>query len=198
MPPQMVSIGGGGADPRLGMEYMETEELGDGISINRHRYNTEFGHNTCDFVSMEDQSPESVAKLSEALKRQQEDKEAAKWDARDAAAKTRKDEVMWSYEVEDCGAAECNGLYERSDDYGWRNEAPVSIRRRAGAIARERSARPRPGEWASRWGEGGEWVSRPPRGASLVEPSRRERDRAPRRSTSRPRGPPRAATRSSP
>ncbi|KAH8046182.1 hypothetical protein JL722_13785 [Aureococcus anophagefferens] len=99
MPPQMVSIGGGGADPRLGMEYMETEELGDGISINRHRYNTEFGHNTCDFVSMEDQSPES-------------------------------DEVMWSYEVEDCGAAECNGLYERSDDYGWRNEAPVSIRRR--------------------------------------------------------------------
>ena len=194
----MVSIGGGGADPRLGMEYMETEELGDGISINRHRYNTEFGHNTCDFVSMEDQSPESVAKLSEALKRQQEDKEAAKWDARDAAAKTRKDEVMWSYEVEDCGAAECNGLYERSDDYGWRNEAPVYIRRRAGAIARERSARPRPGEWASRWGEGGEWVSRPPRGASLVEPSRRERDRAPRRSTSRPRGPPRAATRSSP
>ncbi|KAH8067160.1 hypothetical protein JL721_7859 [Aureococcus anophagefferens] len=128
MPPQMVSIGGGGADPRLGMEYMETEELGDGISINRHRYNTEFGHNTCDFVSMEDQSPESVAKLSEALKRQQEDKEAAKWDARDAAAKTRKDEVMWSYEVEDCGAAECNGLYERSDDYGWRNEAPVYVK----------------------------------------------------------------------
>ena len=39
-------------------------------------------------------------------------------------------------------AAECNGLYERSDDYGWRNEAPVYIRRRAGAIARERSARP--------------------------------------------------------
>ena len=128
MPPQMVSIGGGGADPRLGMEYMETEELGDGISINRHRYNTEFGHNTCDFVSMEDQSPESVAKLSEALKRQQEDKETAKWDARDAAAKTRKDEVMWSYEVEDCGAAECNGLYERSDDYGWRNEAPVYVK----------------------------------------------------------------------
>ena len=104
---------------------MERDELGDGITIDRHRYNTEFGGNTCDFVNMPDQSAENVAKLTEKLKQQHKEKDEAKWAKRDEAGKSRNDEVMWSYTVEDCGTAECNGVYERSEEYGWRNEAPV-------------------------------------------------------------------------
>ena len=71
------------------MEFMERDELGDGITIDRHRYNTEFGGNTCDFVNMPDQSPENVAKLTEKLKQQHKEKDEAKWAKRDEAGKSQ-------------------------------------------------------------------------------------------------------------
>ena len=92
------------ADRKMPTSYYVCQELR--VAYRQAWRNTDHGHNTCDFVSMEDQSPESVAKLTEALKKQQDDKESAKWDARDKAALDRRDEVMWSYEVEDCGVAQ--------------------------------------------------------------------------------------------
>ena len=62
---------------------------------------------------------------------QREDEEDARrrtLAARAEAAKTRPDEVMWAYAIEGCGYTACNGIYERSEDHGWRNECPVYVK----------------------------------------------------------------------
>lgn len=98
------------------------------MSIDTHMMNTAHGGRECQFVNLADPTPENIAALSENLKKSQEEKEKVKWAARDAEGKKRPDEIMWSYTVEDCGARECDGLYERSEEFGWRNECPIYVK----------------------------------------------------------------------
>ena len=110
------------------MEFREHRDFGEGMSIDTHMMNTAHGGRECQFVNLADPTPENIAKLSEDLKKSQEEKEKAKWKVRDEEAKSRPDEIMWSYTVEDCGTAECNGVYERSEAFGWRNECPIYVK----------------------------------------------------------------------
>ena len=70
-------------DPRLGMEFRDRTEMGDGMSVDTHMMNTEHGGRECSFVNMPDPTPENIAALSENMRTNAEAKEKKKWAARD-------------------------------------------------------------------------------------------------------------------